>query len=65
LLATVLMPPALIFLLIRPNDREIMGTHINSRSTNVLAITITVLVMLAGSASAIVSFAQTFPNHIH
>lgn len=65
LLATVLMPPALIFLLILANDREIMGNHINSRSTNVLAITITVLVMLAGSASAIVSFAQTFPNHIH
>ena len=60
LLATVLMPPALLFLLIMANDRELMGARVNRRSTNVVAITIAVLVTLAGSAAAIVAFVGTF-----
>ena len=60
LLATVLMPPALLFLLIMANDRELMGARVNRRSTNVVAITIAVLVTLAGSAAAVVAFVGTF-----
>jgi Mn2+/Fe2+ NRAMP family transporter len=59
LLATVLMPPALVFLLILANDREIMGKHVNSRLTNVFGILITILVTLAGSAYAICAFLET------
>ncbi len=35
--ATLLMPPALVFLLLLANDREIMGPHRNSRATNICA----------------------------
>ncbi len=60
LLATVLMPPALLFLLIMANDRELMGARVNRRSTNAVAIAIAVLVTLAGSVAAIVAFVGTF-----
>ena len=60
LLATVLMPPALVFLLILASDREIMGPNINSRLTNFLGILITTLVTAAGSAYAIVALLDTF-----
>ena len=65
LLATVLMPPALVFLLILANDREIMGSNVNSRATNFLGVLITALVTAAGSAYAIVAFMQTFPGRSH
>jgi len=65
LLATVLMPPALVFLLILANDREIMGSNVNSRTTNFLGVLITGLVTAAGSAYAIVAFMQTFPGRSH
>ncbi len=65
LLATVLMPPALVFLLVMASDREIMGAQANGRAANVLGIAITVLVALAGSASAVVSFMQVLPGHGH
>ena len=65
LLATVLMPPALVFLLILSNDRSIMGNHVNTRSTNIIAILITVAVTAAGSASALVSFLATFTHAGH
>ncbi|RZM20065.1 MAG: hypothetical protein EOP67_55530 [Sphingomonas sp.] len=60
MLATVLMPPALLFLLIMANDRELMGARVNRRSTNAVAIAIAVLVTLAGSVAAIVAFVGTF-----
>jgi Mn2+/Fe2+ NRAMP family transporter len=60
LLATVLMPPALVFLLIMANDRELMGTRVNGRITNALGILITVLVTLAGAGYALVAFVNTF-----
>ncbi len=56
LLATVLMPAALVFLLIMTNDREIMGSQVNSLPTNIAGILITILVTLAGSAYAVVAF---------
>jgi Mn2+/Fe2+ NRAMP family transporter len=59
LLATVLMPPALVFLLILANDREIMGRHVNSWLSNALGILITVFVTLSGSACAIFAFLDT------
>ena len=59
LLATILMPAALVFLLILANDREIMGARVNSRMTNLFGALIAVLVTLAGSSYAIVSFINT------
>ena len=56
LLATVLMPAALVFLLILANDREIMGTQVNSCTTNVAGLLITLLVTIAGSSYAIIAF---------
>ncbi len=58
LLATVLMPPALLFLMLMANDRELMGSRANSRLTNVLGWLITGLVTLAGAGYAVVAFAN-------
>jgi Mn2+/Fe2+ NRAMP family transporter len=60
LLATVLMPPALVFLLMMANDPALMGSRVNSRVTNALGILITVLVTLAGAGYAVVAFANSF-----
>jgi Mn2+/Fe2+ NRAMP family transporter len=60
LLATVLMPPALIFLLMMANDRALMGTRVNSWATNALGILITALVTLAGAGYAVVAFVNSF-----
>ena len=59
LLATVLMPAALVFLLVLANDGEIMGARVNSRPTNILGMIITLLVTLAGSSYAIVAFTNS------
>jgi Mn2+/Fe2+ NRAMP family transporter len=56
LLATILMPAALVFLLILSNDREIMGGHANRRLCNILGVAIAALVALAGAAYAGVGF---------
>ena len=56
LLATILMPAALVFLLILSNDREIMGGHANRPLCNILGIAIAALVALAGAAYAVVGF---------
>jgi Mn2+/Fe2+ NRAMP family transporter len=63
LLATVLMPAALVFLIILANDREIMGTRTNPRILNVASILVAILVALAGSAYAIVAFINTISGH--
>jgi Mn2+/Fe2+ NRAMP family transporter len=60
LLATILMPAALVFLLILANDREIMGARVNSRLTNIFGVLIALLVTLAGSSYAIVAFINSF-----
>lgn len=59
LLATVLMPAALVFLLLLANDREIMGTWCNGRLSNALGIVITGVVVLAGGGYAVVAFVQS------
>ncbi|HEY6430802.1 MAG TPA: divalent metal cation transporter [Acetobacteraceae bacterium] len=60
LLAAVLMPPALVFLLVLVNDREIMGAQANSWYSNLIGSLITVFVTVAGTAYAIVAFLGTF-----
>ena len=60
LLATILMPAALVFLLIMSNDKLVMGAHVNGKWTNRLGIAIAVLITLAGGAYAVVGFLETF-----
>ena len=59
LLATILMPAALVFLLIMTCDRQIMGAYANGRAATALGVAIAVLVALAGSAYAAVGFLGT------
>jgi Mn2+/Fe2+ NRAMP family transporter len=47
-IATLAMPPAIVFLLLLVNDREIMGEHANKRMGNIFGIGVTVLLVLAG-----------------
>jgi Mn2+/Fe2+ NRAMP family transporter len=63
LLATILMPAALVFLLIMSGDRQIMGAHANSRTATVLGVAIAVTVALAGSAYAVVAFLGALGIH--
>jgi len=55
-LATVLLPVALVFVTMLASDRSLMGRHVNSRTMNVAAIAITTFVAGAGAAYAIDSF---------
>ena len=59
LLAIVLMPAALVFLILLANDREIMGTQANRRVINLCAAAVAGVVALAGSAYAVVAFVNT------
>lgn len=59
LLATVLMPPALLFLLVMANDTELMGPHRNGKLSNIWGVLIAVLVTLAGAGAAVVAFLGT------
>ncbi|MGH9774707.1 MAG: NRAMP family divalent metal transporter [Candidatus Acidiferrales bacterium] len=47
-IAVLAMPPALAFLLLLVNDREVMAEHVNGFWANVAGITVTVLLVLAG-----------------
>jgi Mn2+/Fe2+ NRAMP family transporter len=58
-LATVLLPVALVFLLMLANDRGLMGTWANKASTNAIAIAIVAFISVCGAAYAIDSFLQT------
>jgi Mn2+/Fe2+ NRAMP family transporter len=55
LLAIVLMPPALAFLLIMANDRDLLGTRVNKPLTNIVALGIGILVTAAGSGYVLVA----------
>jgi Mn2+/Fe2+ NRAMP family transporter len=55
-LATVLSPVALIFLVMLANDRELLGEWTNRRPTNVVTVAIIAFVGLCGSAYVIDSF---------
>ena len=63
LLATILMPAALVFLLLMSGDRQIMGAYANSRTATALGVAIAVLVALAGSAYAVVAFLGALGIH--
>ncbi len=56
LLATVLMPPALLFLLLMANDPVLMGAQVNGRWANAFGWAITGLVTVAGAGAAIIAF---------
>ncbi|HLH48526.1 MAG TPA: divalent metal cation transporter [Roseiarcus sp.] len=58
-IATLLMAPALLLLLLLVNDREIMGAHANTWRANLVAGTIVGALVLAGAAYGVVT---VFPN---
>jgi Mn2+/Fe2+ NRAMP family transporter len=47
-IAVLAMPPALAFLLLLVNDREVMGEYVNGTWANIAGITVTVLLIIAG-----------------
>lgn len=51
-LATLEMPPALLFLLLLVNDRELMGDYVNDLAKNLAAVAVVVLLMVCGVAYA-------------
>jgi Mn2+/Fe2+ NRAMP family transporter len=57
-LATVLLPVSLVFMVMLANDTELMGPWANKRSTNAIGITVIVFVGLCGAAYGIDSFLQ-------
>ncbi len=58
-LATVLLPVSLVFMVMLANDRGLMGAWANRRSTNVVGVTVIAFVGLCGAAYGIDSFLQT------
>jgi Mn2+/Fe2+ NRAMP family transporter len=57
-LATVLLPVSLVFMVMLANDTALMGQWANKRSTNAIGITVIVFVGLCGAAYGIDSFLQ-------
>jgi Mn2+/Fe2+ NRAMP family transporter len=47
-IAVLAMPPALAFLLLLVNDKEVMGEYVNGRWANVAGVAVTVLLVIAG-----------------
>jgi Mn2+/Fe2+ NRAMP family transporter len=47
-IAVLAMPPALAFLLLLVNDREVMGEYANGKWANAAGIAVTVLLIIAG-----------------
>ena len=58
-LATVLLPVTLVFMIMLANDRELMGRWTNGVLNNQVAIAIVVFISLCGAAYAIDAFLQT------
>jgi Mn2+/Fe2+ NRAMP family transporter len=58
-LATVLLPVSLVFVVMLANDKGLMGPWVNKRSTNVIGITVITFVGLCGAAYGIDSFLLT------
>ena len=57
-LATVLLPVALVFMIVLASDRELMGQWANSAAMNRVAISIVAFISVCGAAYAIDSFLQ-------
>ena len=58
-LATVLLPVALVFMIMLANDRQLMGRWANSALNNWVAIAIVAFISVCGAAYGIDSFLQT------
>ncbi|MFI5340134.1 MAG: NRAMP family divalent metal transporter [Candidatus Methylomirabilales bacterium] len=58
-IAVLAMPPALLFLVLLVNDRELMGVHVNGWWANLGAITVTGLLILAGVVYGLVTVFPT------
>jgi Mn2+/Fe2+ NRAMP family transporter len=58
-LATVLLPVSLVFVLMLANDGELMGSWVNRRSTNIVGVGVVAFVGLCGAAYGIDSFLQS------
>ena len=58
-IAVLAMPPAIVFLLLLVNDREIMGEHANGPMANFFGISVTILLVVAGLIYGITSI---FPH---
>lgn len=58
-IAVLAMPPALAFLLLLVNDRDLMGEHVNGMWANIAGVTVTVLLIVAGVGFGI---ATVFPK---
>lgn len=58
-LATVLLPVVLVFMIMLANDRQLMGRWTNSPLNNGVAILIVVFISVCGAAYGIDSFLQT------
>ncbi len=54
-IATLLMPPALLFLLLLINDREVAGDLVNGRLANVAGVTVIVLVAAFGALYGLIT----------
>lgn len=65
LLATILMPAALTFLLLMANDRALMGDAVNGRLANVLGVAITLGVSIAATACVLASSWQALSHHLN
>jgi Mn2+/Fe2+ NRAMP family transporter len=57
-LATVLAPVALVFMLMLASDRELMGRFVNRRRTNLIGGAVIAFIAVCGSAYGIDSFLQ-------
>ncbi len=58
-LATALLPVTLIFVVMLANDRGLMGSRVNKRSTNIMGIAVIGFVAVCGAAYGIASFLQS------
>jgi Mn2+/Fe2+ NRAMP family transporter len=58
-IAVLAMPPALAFLLLLVNDRDVMGEHVNGIWANIAGVVVTVLLICAGIGFGI---ATVFPH---
>lgn len=54
-IATLLMPPALLFLILLVNDREIMGKLANGRLANAASWTVVMIIVLMGATYGILT----------
>ncbi len=58
-LATVLAPVALVFMVMLANDRQLMGRWVNRRSTNLIGGLVIAFIAICGTAYGIDSFLQS------